>query len=99
LPADLENAFGGHDGADSVAAEVLSSGVAAAVAKEARHGVYRADFELVAEHVTGRVPPAATNIAIVPQHVRIPCVLVPTKSSRPLGILSWLSLHAQYVDH
>jgi hypothetical protein len=36
---------GGHDGADRVATDVLSSSVAAAVSKEARHGVYRAEFK------------------------------------------------------
>ena len=32
--------LGGHDGADGVAADILSRSVAAAVPKEARHGVY-----------------------------------------------------------
>ena len=48
---------GGHDGADRVATDVLSPGVAAAVSKEAGHGVYGAEFKPVTEHVTGRVPP------------------------------------------
>src|SRR4051794_2664217 len=60
---------GGHDGADRVATDVLSPGVAAAVSKEAGHGVYRAEFKPVTEHVTGRVlPPTGAIAAVVPQH-------------------------------
>src|SRR3954453_780951 len=60
--------LGGHDGADRVAADILSRSVAAAVPKEARHGVYRAKLKPVAEHVTGCVPPTGAITAIVPQH-------------------------------
>src|SRR6476620_6480101 len=60
--------LGGHDGADRMTADVLSPSVAAAVSKEARHGVYRAELEPVAEHVTGRVPAASSITAVVPQH-------------------------------
>ena len=60
--------LGGHDGADRVAADILSRSVAAAVPKEARHGVYRAELEPVAEHVTGCVPPTSSVTAVVPQH-------------------------------
>ena len=60
--------LGGHDGADRMAADVLSPSVAAAVSKEARHGVYRAELKLVAEHVTGCIPPTGSITAVVPQH-------------------------------
>ena len=59
---------GGHDGADRVATDILSPSVAAAVSKEARHGVYRAEFKPVTEHVTGWVPPTGSMTAVVPQH-------------------------------
>ena len=59
---------GGHDGADRMAADVLSPSVAAAVPKEARHGVYRAELKPVTEHVTGCVPPTSSITAVVPQH-------------------------------
>ena len=59
----------GHDGADRVAADVLSPGVAAAVAKEARHRVDRADFKLATEHVAGCARPAASIAAVVSQHL------------------------------
>jgi hypothetical protein len=51
-----------------MAADVLSPSVAAAVSKEARHGVYRAELKPVTEHVTGCVPPTSSITAIVPQH-------------------------------
>ena len=59
---------GGYDDADRVAADILSPSVAAAVSKEARRGVYRAEFKLVAEHVTGCVPPTGAVTAVVSQH-------------------------------
>src|SRR5437763_1208209 len=62
---------GGHDGADRVAADILRPGIAAAVAKEAAHRAYRAEFELFPEHVAGQVRPAPSVAAIVPQHVRL----------------------------
>src|SRR4051794_26511277 len=62
---------GGHDDADRVATDVLSPSVAAAVSKEPRHGVYRADFEPVTEHVTGCAWPTASITAGVPQHCRL----------------------------
>ena len=43
----------GHDRADGVAAEILSTGVAAAVTKEPGHRVYRADVEPLSEHIAG----------------------------------------------
>src|SRR5215831_21344769 len=49
-----------HDGADRVAADVLLPRIAAAVAKEPRHGIDRADFEPVTEHVAGCVRPTAS---------------------------------------
>src|SRR5580693_6249081 len=49
----------GHDGAHRVAADILAAGVAAAVAKKARHRAQGADFESIAEHVFGLVAPAA----------------------------------------
>ena len=60
--------LGSHDGADRVATDVLSPGVAAAVSKEARHGVYRAELKPVTEHVTGCVPPTSSITTVVPQH-------------------------------
>ena len=74
--------LGGHDGADRVAADVLSPSVAAAVSKEARHGVYRAEFKPVTEHVTGCVPPTGAVTAVVPQHGCLQ-VVSPTDSRRP----------------
>ena len=62
---------GGHDGADRVATDVLSPSVAAAVSKEPRHWVHRADFEPVTEHVTGCARPTASITAVVPQHCRL----------------------------
>src|SRR5207237_2728555 len=62
---------GGHDGADRVAADILRPSIAAAVAKEAAHRAYRAEFELFPEHVAGQVRPAPSVAAIVPQHVRL----------------------------
>ena len=59
---------GGHDDADRVATDILSPSVAAAVSKEARHGVYRAEFKPVTEHVTGCVPSTGAVTAVVPQH-------------------------------
>ena len=51
--------LGGHDSADRMATDILSPSVAAAVSKEPRHWSYRADFEPIAEHVTGCAPPTA----------------------------------------
>jgi hypothetical protein len=62
---------GRHDRADRVAADILLPSVAAAVAKETRHGVYRADFQPVTEHVAGCAPPTAAMTAVVPQHCRL----------------------------
>ena len=61
----------GHDGADRVAADVLWPGVAAAVAKEARHRAYRTDFEPSTEHVAGCARPAASIAAVVSQHLLV----------------------------
>jgi hypothetical protein len=63
---------GGHDGADSVTADVLSSSVAAAVSKEPRHGVHRADFKPVTEDIAGCARPTASISAVIPQHCRLP---------------------------
>src|SRR5262245_35694401 len=51
---------GGHDRAHRVAADILPPGIAAAVAKEARHRADRTEFEPVAEHVAGEIRPAAS---------------------------------------
>src|SRR5262249_3863058 len=61
----------GHNGADRVAADVLSPRIAAAVAKEPRHGIYRAHFEPVTEHIAGRVRATASMPPVVPQHGRL----------------------------
>ena len=45
---------GGHDGADRVVAGVFATGVAAAVTKEPRLGLHRADVEPLAEDIPGR---------------------------------------------
>ena len=73
---------GGHDDADGVATDILSPSVAAAVSKEPGHGFYRADFEPIAEHVTGLAPSAASIATIVPQHGCLQ-VVSPTDSRRP----------------
>jgi hypothetical protein len=62
---------GGHDSADCVATDVLSSSLAAPVSKEPGHGFYRADFEPIAEHVTGWAPSTASIATIIPQHCRL----------------------------
>jgi hypothetical protein len=52
--------FGSHDGADCVAADVLSIGVAATVTKEPRPGLHRTDVKPVAKTflgALGRPPP------------------------------------------
>jgi hypothetical protein len=74
---------GGHDGADRVATDVLSPGVAAAVSKKARHRVYRAEFKRLAEHVTGCVPSTGTITAVVSQH----CYLRVGVADRPLTVM------------
>jgi hypothetical protein len=98
--------LGGHDGADRVATDVLSSGVAAAVSKEAGHGVYRAEFKPVTEHVTGGVPPTGAITAVVPQHCRLRvgvagrliavmqrlCVPVKNVSATDIPWCAWCSL-------
>ena len=73
---------GGHDDADGVATDILSPSVAAAVSKEARHGVYRTELKPVTEHVTGCVPPTSSITAVVPQHGCLQ-VVSPTDSRRP----------------
>src|SRR5262249_25099050 len=83
----------GHDGADRVAADVLSPRIAAAVAKEPRHGVYRAHFEPDTEHIARCVRPTASMPPLVPQHGPLRArELVPRYSrnrhpSTPSGIL------------
>src|SRR4029450_1627588 len=62
---------GGHDGADRVATDVLSPGVAAAVSKEPRHWAYPADFEPLSQHATGCARPTASITVVVPQHWRL----------------------------
>ena len=101
---------GGHDGADRVATDVLSPGVAAAVSKEAGHGVYRAEFKPVTEHVTGRVPPTGAITAVVPQHCclrvgvadRLLAVMqrlcVPVKNVSAIDIGVALGVHFQWFD-
>src|SRR5208337_158155 len=59
----------GHDGAHVVAADVLAAGVAASVAKKARHRAQGTDFESIAQHVLGLVAPAAAALAsVISQH-------------------------------
>src|SRR5580658_10186552 len=59
----------GHDGAHGVAADVLTAGVAATVAKETGHRAQGTDFEPIAEHVLGLVAPAAAALAgVISQH-------------------------------
>ena len=60
---------GGHDGAHRVAADVLRTGIAAAVSKEPRHRSYGADFEPLTEHVARRARSTASITAVVPQHL------------------------------
>lgn len=59
---------GSHDGADRVTAEVLSTGVAAAVSKKARHRLYRANFETITEHITGAAPFTTPMTTVFPPH-------------------------------
>jgi hypothetical protein len=61
---------GGHDDADRVAADVFSTGVAAAVTKEPCLGLHRADVEPVAEDIPGRARATSTVPAVIPQHCR-----------------------------
>ena len=58
----------GHDGADTVTADVLSAGVAAAVSIEPGHGADRAGFEEVPEDVPGLAPPASSLATVILQH-------------------------------
>jgi len=61
--------FSGHDGAYSVAADILAAGVAAAVAKKTRHWAQGADFESIAEHVLALFAPTAATLArLISQH-------------------------------
>src|SRR4029453_19262009 len=61
---------GGHHDADSVATNVLSPSVAAAVPIKPCHGFARAVFKRLAEHVARYMPPTRSIIAVVPQHCR-----------------------------
>ena len=85
---------GGHDGADRVATDVLSPGVAAAVSKEAGHGIYRAEFKPVTEHVTGRVPPTGAITAVVPQH----CCLRVGVAGRLIAVMQRLCVPVKNVS-
>jgi hypothetical protein len=58
----------GHDGTDTVAADVLSAGVAAAVPIKAGHWADRADFEAVAKDIPRYVRPTAPLATVIPQH-------------------------------
>src|SRR5437660_4670673 len=73
--------IGGHDDTNRVAADVLARRVAAAVAKEARHWFYRADFEPLAEHVAGGVAPTFAMRPVIPQHLRLRARVADTTSS------------------
>ncbi len=55
-----------HDGADRVAADIFSAGVAAAVTKEARLGAHRTDVKPFAEDIPGRVRATSTVPTVVP---------------------------------
>ena len=61
----------GHDHADRVAADVFSTGIAAAVTKEPCLGLHRADVEPVAEDIPGRARATSTVPAVIPQHCRL----------------------------
>src|SRR5215469_13344258 len=63
----LEKRFG-HDGTDTVTADVLSAGVTAAVSIEPSHWVKRADFEMLSQHIPRRAWPTASLPTIIPQH-------------------------------
>src|SRR5215471_15287774 len=53
-PQSAEVKLRRHYRADGVAADVLATGVAAAIAKEARHRLGRTDVEHAAQHVARR---------------------------------------------
>jgi len=57
----------GHQRADRVATNVLTTSVAAAVPIETRHRFDRTDFKRLAKHVSGRTPWFSTS-PVVPQH-------------------------------
>jgi hypothetical protein len=52
-------------------AGVFATGVAAAVTKEPRLGLHRADVEPLAEDIPGRARATSTVPAVVPQHCRL----------------------------
>jgi hypothetical protein len=58
-----------HDRTDRMATDIVAARVAAPVAKEAGHGLQRADLQPLAEHIAGVRPPAATRV--LPQHHRL----------------------------
>ena len=58
----------GHDGTDTMTADVPSAGVAAAVPIEPSHGVNRADFEPVPQDIPGYARPTASLPTVIPQH-------------------------------
>lgn len=64
--------LGGHYDADCMAPNVLSPGVATAIPVKPGHGPDRADFQGLAEHVTGPIRPPTSITAIVSEHAVLP---------------------------
>src|SRR5262249_60229826 len=71
-----------HHDTDCVAAEILSSSVAATVSIKPCHGFDRAHFEGFAEHVIGRRPTINSFIPVVTQHYRPPAQQINGKRAR-----------------
>ena len=63
--------LGSHNGADRVAADVFSIGVAATMTKEPRLGINRADVEPIAEDIPRRARATSTVPTVVPQHCQL----------------------------
>src|SRR5437764_10165726 len=69
-----------------MAAKVLFGGVAAAVAKEARHRTDRAEFEPITEHVARCVAAAPAAIAaVVSQHCGLPRLFIVARTSEAMS--------------
>jgi hypothetical protein len=60
--------FRRHHGADSMTADVLRPGIAAAIPIEPGHWFDGADLKRLAKYVTSGVPSPPSVISIVPQH-------------------------------
>jgi hypothetical protein len=68
-----------------MAANVLLPGVAADVPIKACHGLDRADFQRLAEHVAGRRRPAASIAAIVSEHAFSSVLRITSADVMPFG--------------